>query len=452
MLALLLTVPVGGQQTRTSQQVPTSYVCIMPGDEAILEDKPGICPNPKCKMQLVPVRLVSKWTCQTHAAVIRDAAGKCPLDQKDLVQVTLSEFWTCPDRPNDHLLEAGRCVDGKPRQIKYEVRAHGDHNPRHDGQFFMAEDQWHHLEGTYPAPGLFRIFFYDNYTKPLSPKAFKGSLLVLGDKDAELGRVPLAVSKNGETLDATVPTKLAALPLKAAALVQFNPNVREQKFNFVFSQHSKDPVAPTPAPAAPVTTTSVRPPAAKPPAAASTASPRTAPTSPASQPTALPPAAAAAPPPAPAQAQAPPAQAAAGAEQTAQSADQSPLILDKPIQILPAVAEALDESTLPTDTPGLLTELARRAGEVEALVNEGNLSQVWLPAIGTKTVALVLDARATSLPERQRRSISFAVKRIVTAVWELDAYGDLGNKQKLSEAYARMSTALTDLKAAYEAR
>jgi hypothetical protein len=122
------------------------------------------------------------------------------------------------------------------------------------------------------------------------------------------------------------------------------------------------------------------------------------------------------------------------------------------MQLLPAVAEALDESTLPTDTPGLLTELARRAGEVEALVNEGNLSQVWLPAIGTKTVALVLDARATSLPERQRRTIAFAVKRIVTAVWELDAYGDLGNKQKLTEAYARMSTALTDLKAAYEAR
>src|SRR5262245_6759094 len=114
LLTSLISRPLVGQQNTGTQNVPISYVCIMPGDEAILEDKPGICPNPKCKMQLVPVRLVSKWSCQTHPAVIKDAAGKCPLDQKDLVQVTLSEFWTCPDRPNDHLLAAGRCAAGKP--------------------------------------------------------------------------------------------------------------------------------------------------------------------------------------------------------------------------------------------------------------------------------------------------------------------------------------------------
>jgi hypothetical protein len=82
-------------------------------------------------------------------------------------------------------------------------------------------------------------------------------------------------------------------------------------------------------------------------------------------------------------------------------------------------------------------------------VNEGNLSQVWLPATGTKTVALVLESRSSSLPERQRVPISAAVKRIVTSAWELDAYGDLGNRQKITDAYQRLAAAIGDLKAAY---
>ena len=123
--------------------------------------------------------------------------------------------------------------------------------------------------------------------------------------------------------------------------------------------------------------------------------------------------------------------------------------MDSPTQIPPALAEAQDESKLPSAIPDLLAELTSRAKEVEALVNEGNLSQVWLPATGTKTVALVLDSRSSTLPERQRVLVSASVKRIVTAAWELDAYGDLGNRQKIVGAYQRMASAVSDLKAAY---
>ena len=31
----------------------------------------------------------------------------------------------------------------------------------------MAADKWHHLEGTYPQPGLVRLYLFDNFTKPI---------------------------------------------------------------------------------------------------------------------------------------------------------------------------------------------------------------------------------------------------------------------------------------------
>ena len=93
--------------------------------------------------------------------------------------------------------------------------------------------------------------------------------------------------------------------------------------------------------------------------------------------------------------------------------------------------------------------MTRRAQEVESLLKEGSLAQVWLPAMSTKTVALALDSHAGALPERQRALATAAVKRVVTATWELDAYGDLGNKQKIADAYGRLASAIAALKAVY---
>ncbi len=408
LLILLLAPIVSAQRGGPAAQLPPLvYVCPMPGDEAVLEDKPGSCPI--CKMTLVPIRLDSKWWCPTHQTlVVRDGPGKCPMDGKDLVQVTLSEHWTCADQPGTKLLEPGNCPDGKPRKIVYEVRAHGDHNPRHGGDFFMASDAWHHLEGTYPSAGLFRVFFYDNFTKPVAAKAFSGTFVVLDQANKEVGAFPLAAGRDATTLEARIPAALAALPLKGAAKIRFGPKVAEQRFDFGFTAYSKEP--------APAVTAAPQPAAPAPVAAAPTPAP------------------VAAPPPPPVQEPTP---------------AQAPKILDQPLQLPPMLAEVLDESKLPTTTAGLFAALATRSKEVETLVTEGSLSQVWVPATAAKTIALVLNDRASDLPERQRSAVSVAAKRIVTAVWEIDTSADLGNRARLTVAYERLSSAVDALKAAY---
>jgi hypothetical protein len=392
----------------------------MPADAAIVEDKPGKCPV--CAMTLVPTRIDAKWWCPTHQTlVVRDQAGTCPLDHRALVPVTLSEQWTCPQESAQTFLDPGICSNGQPRSIGYTVRAHGDHNPKHDGQFFMASDQWHHLEGTYPRAGVFRVFFYDNFTKPLRVQGVSGSLLALDRNDQVIATLPLTPGRDGVSLEAQVPPAMAGLPFKAAAKIRFEARTPEQRFDFNFATYSHDVATsgsgPTSRITGPVSTKASLPRAT---AVVAAAAPSR------SEPTTRP----SAPP--------PPAKKAA------------PLILDSPLAIPAALADALDESRLPVDRRGLMAALAARASEIQTLVQSGNLAEVWVPAMGAKTVALAFGQRAAGLPSASRARVQAVVKRIVIAAWELDSAGDLGNRQLLSGAYDRLASAVRDLDAIHE--
>ena len=213
----------------------------MPGDKAVLEDKPGKCPNPKCGMELKPIRIATAYSCLNNTAFIQKNPGKCRTDGTELVPIAASMFWVCSDAPDKHELDPGKCADGKDRTEKFEVRPHGDHNPRHGGQFFMADDAWHHLEGTYPSAGLFRVFFYDDWSKPLTPTGFVGRITLVDAAGKETTTtIPVKPGKISNAMEAQIPG--ATLPLALKLRVTFKPGDKERLWDFPFSQYTTEPV------------------------------------------------------------------------------------------------------------------------------------------------------------------------------------------------------------------
>jgi Cu/Ag efflux protein CusF len=355
---------------------PLSYVCPTKGEEGVLEDKPGKCPQ--SGVPLVATRIVTAYSCLKFEAFIQEKEGICPVDRSKLVPITASLYFSCANDAKVRELDPGTCVDGMSRIKKFERRSHGDHNPRHGGQFFMADDNWHHLEGTLVRPNVFRVYFYDDFTRPLATAGFSATLAKADSSGRDIGTpVPAKPggTKDRSTMEVQVPN--TTLPASFALKVKFKPDDKERVFDFTFSDYSKEPVAGVPVPA-PVVQPTPRP------------APQTAP---------------------------------------------------------PPVAR--DEG-LPTSIPELLSELSKRAESVTMLLDKGDLAGLWYPAIGAKDVALALEENHTNdVSQADRAKLASAVKRLTLAAWQIDAAGDLGNKERLLPLYRDFSAAIAEIKAVY---
>ena len=281
----------------------------------------------------------------------------------------------------------------------YSLRPHGNHNPQHGGQFFMAQDNWHHLEGTYPRAGVFRVYLYDDFTKPLPRNLFRavaGEVVVQhvdpATHVATPGQsLPLVAAANGRYLEA----KIASLKLPASlqAKVKFKPTERQNVFDFTFNQYSKEPVAP----ATPTTTMPA-------PAAASTPSPPVAPI---------------------------------GGE----SGGTTPM----PSGVDPALIPL----PIPDTAPEILAQLRTRTDQIKGFIDKGLFGDVYVPAFQAKDLAIALASHEAALAADKRAAAEPAIAKLVRAAYLLDAFGDIGNKNQIVAAFAQFVEAEQIIQSAF---
>ncbi len=161
----------------------------------------------------------------------------------------LGEGFACPMACEESKVypKTGKCPVCKMKleEHKAGTTAHADHNPRHGGVFFMAPNNWHHLEGTLVSERELRIYLYDNFTKPLDSAGFSGELKVqpVNDRDEEVGEpvtVPIKPVEGKSYLVAELPES-AKLPFQSEARLQFPKAKEKYLFNFDFKgvQHKE---------------------------------------------------------------------------------------------------------------------------------------------------------------------------------------------------------------------
>ena len=426
---------------------PITYLCPMNGwlmadgstHADVYEDAPGTCAI--CNMTLAAARLESIWTCPVHSLIHERKAGVCPIDKRELVQITVALSWTCASNPEIDQITPSKCPDGSAMLAKYTARPHGNHNPQHGGQFFMAPDNWTHVEGTLPQDRLVRIYVYDDYTKPLRAEKvarIRGHIItkvITGGTTKETS-FPLVAARNGQYLEAKVDT---ARPGSIVAKITLKTGGPEHHFDFTFKELTKEP------PPAASTSTAAKPVAA--PVAAVRTAPaapsgtRAAPTGTPAAPTtrasaALTPSQAAAIAPA---ADAPTAPAASQAPAPAAPAATGTTFPDPPVMINPALINVAIPGTLKE----IVTEIGVRNRHIRELVDAGRFADIWRPAFEAKDLALALNGYGPGMPTYKRRALDPAIKQLLHAAWMLDSFGDLGNREQVTAAYADFSSAVT---------
>jgi hypothetical protein len=314
--------------------------------------------------------------------------------------VTASVFWVCKNDPEKekHYLEPGTCRDGSSRDKGFEVRPHGDHNPRHGGPaVFMSQDLYHHVEATLVAatgtqPALFRVYLYDEYTRPIPAVGASAHVVPTDRTGKQAGSsVPLVLSRirDGNAMEARLPN--APVPSESAPVffalrVKLKPSDKDWLTDHTFTSYSKEPVSKAPVPVQSAVTTGS---AAATPAA-------------------------------------------------------------NPAPVPPGPPAALDP--LPERKQDLLAELQKNMESVTKEWHDGNLGAIWYPALRAKDVVLKLQQDyGHDIPDSRLAELTSLVQQVTLSAWQIDAAGDLGNKENLAVLYNAFQSAVGEIRGLYGA-
>jgi hypothetical protein len=236
----LYNLKVAAPDSSAADLMPISYICPTPGEASPPDDKPGKCP--KSGEPLVPVRLVTAYSCLKNELFLREGPGLCPTDRTDMVRLTAAMHFTCKNDSRVREMNPGPCADGSPRIKAFARIPHGDHNARHGGPYVaMATDQWHHLEGTFVSPGVFRLYVSDDMARPFSAAQLSGRVSMANTNAEAVGpSYALVLSKTDHSvLEAKLPK--TTFPFDVKLFMKFKPDDKEQVFDFTFKEYSREP-------------------------------------------------------------------------------------------------------------------------------------------------------------------------------------------------------------------
>lgn len=163
-------------------------------------------------------------------------AKKIPAIQRELVSSSSSNF-----KANGQTNGPGLAAGSTPAAA--EQGAHMDHKSKHGGTFFMALDNKHHLEGILVPPWTFRVYLYDDHTKPLKAEETRlaSGTVQVGESD-DAPKIDLAPGKKKETLEANLGNGVK-FPLTLTLhlhLPGMEPDAKPELFNFTFTQFTDE--------------------------------------------------------------------------------------------------------------------------------------------------------------------------------------------------------------------
>lgn len=257
--------------------------------------------------------------------------------------------------------------------------AHMDHTAQHGGTVFMAPDGFHHIEGVYPEPGVFRIYATDNYRAEVDVTGWTGRAVTEEEYDettdefVEVAAIDLRPSPDGAYLEARVPDYGGTA--EVIAKVVFQEGFPAERFDFIFaSVSSVDADA---------------------------------------------------------------SEASGGVSFGGDAPDAVTLAQ----RIQPDVPDSANE---------IAAEIAVRDQQIRDLIGRGAFTEIFIPALQAKELALALQQRGAELPMTANNQVRIAVRHLVRAAYLLDWYGDLGNKNDVDDAYGVFGASVSQIAAVYD--